>query len=135
MHFRQSFSKSAGTPVVLNHNSIDTSFFKQYASPPAAPSPINVCLRIRIELRIKSEENRVHANIQKGAGGRTLFQINGFWAMCPNTSENDCRSFSRLDSLIVVFAHLNSLTPNSSKPLAHAGYFCLLLFCFATSLQ
>ena len=32
--YLQSFSKPAGTPVVLNHNSIDTSFFKQYASPP-----------------------------------------------------------------------------------------------------
>jgi hypothetical protein len=31
----QSFSKPAAwDTVVLNHNSIDTSFFKQYASPP-----------------------------------------------------------------------------------------------------
>ena len=56
MHFRQSFSKPAGTPVVLNHNSIYTSFFKQYFSPPPPPSPINVGFRIRIELRIKSEK-------------------------------------------------------------------------------
>ena len=54
MHFRQSFSKPAATPVVLNHNSVDTSFFKQYASPP--PSPINVGFQIRIELSIKSEK-------------------------------------------------------------------------------
>ena len=52
----QSFSKVAGTPVVLYHNSIDTSFFKQYASPPPPPSPINVGFRNRIELRIKSEK-------------------------------------------------------------------------------
>ena len=59
MHFRQSFSKPAGTPVVLNHNSIDTSFSKQY------PSPINV----------------ETLNRGGGGGGRTLFQINGFWAI------------------------------------------------------
>jgi hypothetical protein len=34
----QSFSKPAGTPVVLNHNSIYTSFFKQYFSPPPPQS-------------------------------------------------------------------------------------------------
>ena len=33
----QSFSKVVGTPAVLNHNSIYTAFFTQYASPPPPP--------------------------------------------------------------------------------------------------
>ncbi len=52
----QSFPKPARTPVIFNHNSVDTSFFKQYASPSPSPSPINVGLQIRIELHIKSEK-------------------------------------------------------------------------------
>ena len=86
MHFRQSFSKPAGTPVVLNHNSIYTSFFKQYFSPPPPPSPINVGFRIRIELRIKSEKNRVPTlNRGRGGGGgeERYFRLMGFGPCVP----------------------------------------------------
>ena len=87
MHFRQSFSKLAGTPVVLNLNSIDTSFSKQYPSPPPLPNQCWFPNSNRITHQI--QKDRV-PTLNRGWGGRTFFQINGFWAMCPNTSENDC---------------------------------------------
>jgi hypothetical protein len=82
MDFRQSFSKPAGTPVVLNHKSIYISFFKQYFSPPPPPSPINVGFRIRIELRIKSEKIGCQHWIG-GGGEERYFRLMGFGPCVP----------------------------------------------------